>query len=285
MGRDMRRAGWIPVWTGARDSGGCRRVLITVLAAAVVLAGCGSPANPAPTATRTPPQAPTTASPIDYRYVDPSLYPTQDTPLAQASAQLRAVWTGYDVTTIPSRHVLSGMPNPPAVLNLTQGKLTDADAQTLAWAEYRENAFVGWLEQAVQPGLNAHLRASGLFAGAIGNAVRGGHGVSNPPCDLFAAKLAVIPVDDSIRTFESSKGYAVTSAFALVTEYLAPSTGCVVTQSSATGPTIIGSFTGAIVGVETGAIRHDEVLGNDFFAESGNTCTPTTAVTACRVFG
>jgi hypothetical protein len=246
-----------------------------VVAAAVVLAGCGSPANPAPTATRTPSAASSTAAPIDYRYLNPSLYPVQDTPLAQASAQLQAVWTGYDVTTIPSRHVLGSMPTPPKVVNLTGGKLSDADAEAMAWAEYRENAFVGWLEARLQPGLNDHLRAHGLFNGIIGNTVRAGRSVNNPPCDLYATKMAVVPVDDSVRAFEAGKGYTVAGQYALVDLYPA---GCAITTTD--GQTLFPAQSDTVA-VESGIVRHDDVLGDIFVADSGRDCATLTQIPAC----
>jgi len=114
------------------------------------------------------------------------------------------------------------MPAPPKVINNTNGKLSDADAEAFAWAEYRQSAFLGWLEANVQPGLNDHLRNHGLFNGDIGNAVRAGQHVTDPPCDLYASQMAIVPVDSSITSFEAGKGYAVTSQYELVDLYKAP---------------------------------------------------------------
>jgi hypothetical protein len=243
---------------------------------ALALAGCGSPSSPSirPTGLASP--SPSSVA-TNYRYLNPTLYPAQDTPLIQASAQLQAVWTAYDVTVIPGQHILDAMPTPPKVLNLTNGKLSDADARALAWSEYRENAFLGWLEAKLQPGLNDHIRAHGLFNGVIGNAVRAGQAVTNPACGLYASQIAVIPVDQAVVTFEEGKGYSVTSQFALVDRYNAPCT-----VSTAAGPLFTASSD--VVIVETGSVRHDEVLGDVYFAESGRDCQPGSAISACGAF-
>ncbi|WP_337313565.1 hypothetical protein [Candidatus Aeolococcus gillhamiae] len=248
--------------------------MIGLLALALVcaLAGCGAPSSPTPTPPK--PTLSPSALATNYRYLNPALYPDRDTPIGQASAQLQAVWTPYDVTVIPGRHLLDSMRSPPQVLNMTNGKLSDADAEALAWAEYRENAFLGWLESNVQPRLNDHLRVHGLFNGVIGNAVRAGQAVTDPACGLYAAQIAVIPVDQTVVAFEAGKGYSVTSQFALVDRYKAP---CAVV--TAAGPL----FTAAsdVVIIETGAIQHDDVLGDLFFAQSGRDCESGSAISAC----
>jgi hypothetical protein len=239
---------------------------------ALLAASCGNTATP--TSASPTPATSASAAPSNYRYLNPALFPEQDTPLAQAPAQLQQVWTPYDVTVIPGRHVLDNMPEPPKVINMTNGKLSDADAQALAWSEYRENSFIGWMERWAQPGLNQHLRAPGLFNGPIGNAVRAGKGVVDPACDLYASAIAVVPTDASIVGFEAGKGYLVSSTYALVTKYSGP---CNVTLLD--GSTVYSSATS--VGVETGALRQDEVLGPIFFSESGRPCNAPNQIPAC----
>lgn len=264
-------------WRGRPATGGTPSMWIALPALlALALAGCSSPSSPSihPTAVGSP--SPSSLA-TNYRYLNPSLYPAQDTPLTQVSAQLQVVWTAYDVTLIPGQHILDAMPTPPKVLNLTNGKLSDADVEVLAWSEYRENAFVGWLQAKVQPGFNDHLRVHGLFNGIIGNAVRAGQSVNNPPCDLYATQMAVVPVDQSIQAFEAGKGYTVSAQFALVDRYPA---GCAIT--AADGRTLFSTQTDTVA-VETGVVRHDDVLGPFFFAESGRDCATFTQIPACGV--
>lgn len=249
--------------------------MAALLLGALTQAGCSG--TPSPSRSPTPNRPTASAALPDYRYLNPAVFPAQDTPLAQASAQLQQVWTPYDVTVIPSRHVLDGMPAPPTVINMTNGALSNADAQALAWAEYRQNAFIGWLEAAVQPGLNNHLREAGLFNGILGNTVRAGTSVNDPACDLYAAKIAVVPVDSSITAFESGKGYTVTSQYAMVVLY---SGGC--TVKTAAGQALFSDQSNTIA-VETGAIRHDDVLGDVFYQESGRDCETTTQIAVCGV--
>lgn len=245
---------------------------LAALVAAGLLAACGGGAtSPRPSATGRASVAPAP----DYRYLNPAVFPETDTPLAQASAELKAVWTPYDVTLIPSRHVLDNMPTPPKVINKTNGGLSDADAEALAWAEYRENAFIGWMEANVQPGLNGHLRVDGLFAGATGNAARGGTAVNDPPCDLFAQEIAVVPATSDVVQFEAGKGYQVTAPYALVDMYQG---NC--TVKTAGGQTLFVNASPS-VDVEVGSIRHDDVLGDVFFSEGGRPCDPGATLLAC----
>jgi len=256
----------------------------TLAAIAVLLSvsACGnsstSSSSSRPTASSsTSVKASATPAPgVNYRALNPALFPEVDTPIAQATPQLKQVWTAYDVTVIPSRHTLDTMPEPPKVINKTGGQVSDADAQAMAWAEYRENAFIGWMELHTQPGLNNHLRDSGLFTGDIGDAVRAGKSVTAPPCDLYAGTMAVVTVDQPIVAFEQGRGFSVTAAYALVGKY-APCT----TSITGGAPLFSSSVPGTIV--ETGSIRPDDVLGSIYYSESGRDCPSGNSVPACVV--
>ena len=251
-----------------RVQGGWRASASVFLTAIVLLAASSCGNSGASTSSLPAAGTSATAAPVNYRYLNPALFPEKDTPLSQASAQLQQVWTAYDVTIIPSRHVLDNMPAPPTVINKTNGALTDADAQALAWAEYRQSAFIGWMEGAIQPKFDSHLRAQGLFNGPIGGLVRSGAPVTDPACDLYATAIAVVPVDGAIKTFEAGRGYTATSGYALITKYSGNPT-C--TVAAGDGKSLF-SF-GSSVGIETGTLRQDDVLGAFFYQDSGRDCS------------
>jgi len=181
--------------------------------------------------------------------------------------------------------VLDKMPAPPKVLNLTHGGMSDADAAALAIALYRQSAFIGWMEASVQPKFNDHLRDTGEFNTPVGEASRRGEVVVNPPCDLYPVKVAVVPVDQAILDFQTSLGYRVTSAFAVVEQYQGP---CAITAQTPNGPRIVGSFGDPNPPViETGQVRSDPILGPLYYSESKNVCPPGASggPAACRVLG
>lgn len=268
---------------GARGPG---RLSLAVVGLAVLAVGACSPshggasATSSPSSTTIPP--PATSSANSSALPNPSDWPDQDTPISQASAQLQTVWDPYGVTLIPSRHVFDSMPAVPAVLNKTNGALSAAQAQQIGVAYYRTDALWGWADAHDQMKLQLYLSNQGFLNGPSGQAESAGEPVTDPSCDLYPVKLAVVPVDQSIVSFEAGVGDTVTSQYALVEQYSAP---CSVTATTAEGPQVLESWQGPALILETGEARADPVLGLSWFAESARSCPSSGLPTLPSEFG
>jgi hypothetical protein len=224
--------------------------------------------------------------PPAYTTLDPAYFPEHDTPdNKDAPPDLRAAWRGYGVTLIPSRHVLDDVPQAPPVRNLTNGAVCDSDAQALLQADFRVDGYVGWLGENVQLGFNPHLRTDAYLApgNKVGDALRAGHQVIDPPCDRYAVRAALIPVDDTLRTFFwAHQRQTTTSSYALV-EYFSSPLPCVVVEITPTGPMelIPLPVEGTIV-IETGGMRGDRVLGDIWFTDAVGSCRPGATLPVCQ---
>ena len=249
-----------------------RLVIASVsLVMAVLLAACAS-APATRTASSTPATIPTPNQPDPNATAvpDPGAWPEQDTPYAQASAKLQQAWAVYGVTIIPSRHVFAGMPAVPAVLNKTNGALTQAQVQQIGLAYYRTNALWGWASSRDQTKLQVYLANQGFLNTAAGDAESKGEPVQEPTCALYPTQMAVVPVDSSITSFLQAHGYTVSSAQALSEGYKTP---CTITALTPTGPQpVFNEKYGTTLGVETGSVRADPVLGLVYFREAAREC-------------
>lgn len=221
-----------------------------------------SPVAPIPTPNQPDPQAKAVPNAADW--------PQQDTPFAQASAQLQQAWAAYGVTIIPSRHVFDNVPPVPTVLNKTNGALTQAQAQQMGLAYYRTDALWGWADAHDQTKLQLYLFNPGFLNTPAGQAEVAGQPVQDPPCALFPSGVAVSPVDASVKAFEAESGYTVSSMYALVENYKTP---CAITAITASGPKTIANWAfGWSINLETGSVRDDPVLGLAYFAEADRAC-------------
>ena len=255
---------------GARGPG---RLRLAGVGLAVLAVGACSPshggasATSSPSSTTIPP--PATSSANSSALPNPSDWPDQDTPISQASAQLQMVWDPYGVTLIPSRHVFDSIPAVPAVLNKTNGALSAAQAQQIGVAYYRTDTLWGWADAHDQMKLQLYLSNQGFLNTPEGQAEGAGEPVTDPVCDLYPVKLAVVQVDQSIVSYEAGVGFSVDSPYALAEEYKSP---CSVTATTAEGPQVLDSWQWPTLILETGSARTDPLLGLTWFEESARAC-------------
>ena len=246
---------------------------LLLLPLAILLASCAGTVSSATNKARpTPATIPTPSQPDPNVTAVPNAadWPQQDTPFAQASAQLQQAWATYGVTIIPSRHVFDNVPAVPTVVNKTSGAVTQAQAQQTGLAYYRSEALWGWAAAHDQTKLQLYLGNQGFLNTAAGAAENQGEAVQDPPCELYPTQLAVVPVDAPVKSFLQALGYTVSSANALVQSYKTP---CSQTALTPSGPQVIADWAfGLNLGIETGSVRDDPVLGAAYFGEAARDC-------------
>jgi len=265
-----------------------------VAACLLLSAGCsstspGGKASPHPRPSRTTVASPSSVA-LQLRPPDWSLFPDKDTPIASAPASIAAAWAGYGVTAVPGRHVLDGVQATPPVRNLTEGAVSDEEAQLWAAGEMRTEGYVGWMEANGQPGFNVHLRTDAFLAGPIGQALRAREQVTNPNCDLYPTAIALVTIDSSIQSFFASRGLHSASKYALVMTYTPGNDPCVVTAMATPGqtpgptPSPQPLFSVPPQGgteIEGGALRADDLLGDIWVSDSAGDCRSGQMPSAC----
>ena len=245
---------------------------LSLCAFGAVVASCGSTPSKGPTDGATSIAIPTPSAQMPGATSVPTLadWPEQDTPFAQAPSQMQLAWAAYGVTLIPSRHVFDNMPAVPSVVNKTNGALTQAQVQQTGLAFYRSEALWGWAAANDQTKLQLYIGNEGFLNTPAGDAESKGEPVREPACDLYPTKLAVVPVDASIKSFLEHLGYTVSSAFALVENYKTP---CSVTALTSTGEKMVQQWAfGLNLGLEAGSEREDPVLGLVYVGEAARDC-------------
>lgn len=250
---------------------------------AAILTACSSSA-PKPGSPSFSPRSsarPTSAASALPTLAPPALndFPDADTPIGSPDlpATLRGIWQAYDVTLVPGRAVVSNAPPLPTVRNATNGAVSDTDVQLWVAAEMRTNQYIQWMAANDQTQFNRHLRSDAFLAGPIGQALARGERVTLPACDLYAASVAVVVVDQSIRDLLARRGESTTATDALVMRYAGP---CAVT--GANGEVLLSIPPEGGVTVETGAIRHDPVLGDIWYSDAGAECRAGASPPLCQ---
>jgi hypothetical protein len=255
----------------------CSLFVVVAYAARSSFAGTAPPSKPH--SLSVPPVtlgAPAATPPMP---LDPALFPEVDTPFAQASPQLQAAWAAYDVTIIPSRHVLDSVPQAPRIRNLTNGAVSDAEAQSLLRADLRANGYIGWMEAHDQVGFNHHLRGDSFIAGSASDAMKAHQPIEDPACDLYPSKAALVPVDEALRSFLAGRGFTTARSYALALTYAGP---CTVTAMTPGGARVLSAIPPqGGTGIEVGSVVRDPVLGDIWVAEAGRSCPGGSTLPFC----
>ena len=264
---------------------GWRLLSAAIVALIAVIAACGSTtssstpptsaatSSAAPAATTQSSASPTAASPS---VLDPFLFPEQDTPLSQATPQLKQIWTPYHVTIIPSRHTLETMPPVRTVGNLTGGAIGDAEAQSYLVAEYRDNAFSGWALRNDQPDFFNLALQGGIDAGSPEYAaLKAGRAINDPACDLYPTNPAVVKLDDSTTKYlTQTLRFTLNGPYALVQTYVGPCDVTYVSPRPQETPFSTVTVGGAIA-LFAGHLKRDPVLGPLWFVDGAFDCGRT----------
>jgi DNA-binding XRE family transcriptional regulator len=208
----------------------------------------------------------------------PRFLPDQDTPIEAAAPWLQSLWRQYDVTQIPGRRVAESIPVPPPVRNLTLGAVCDRDAQLWLRADYRSSAYFGWLTANRQVGLDRHLHEDVFLTGKVGEEVRAGDQVIYDPCYLYAARAALVPVDDQLQHLLMADQQPTTTARYALVEYLAAP--CSTTDIAPGKPARRDVSTKPETIIEPGVLRNDPLLGDIWYSEALYVC-PSPASGIC----
>jgi hypothetical protein len=167
----------------------------------VVLGACGgadpsSPVKPAASSTLSPslrPTASTTPAPIGV-----GLYPTVDTPVASAPSAMGFAWLQLAISkTIPGSDIFSKAPPMPTVINKTNGAVSNAAAQAVVAALWREATLLQWAQAHDESGFMINtllgIQESNFLLPDDQAALAEGGTVIDPNCDIFPVSVTLWP--------------------------------------------------------------------------------------------
>jgi hypothetical protein len=171
----------------------------------VFLTACGSVAI-GPRASVTPSE---TAHPTASPAATPSgvgMYPSVDTLVSAAPLTIGEAWTALDIRkTIPGSDSFIKVPPMPTVINKTNGTVSDADAQAMVVALWREDTLIQWAEANDENDfiLNTLVgpEEDNFLVPDAEAALSEGGSVVDPDCDMFPTSVTLWPHTSAVDTW------------------------------------------------------------------------------------
>lgn len=234
----------------------------------VVLSACSGSGG----TTSTPHVSPsTTASPSAATGPCATVHTT--TPIAQVPAACAELWQPYQVTMVPPPDILQQEHVPPAphVLNMTNGAVSQADAQHWADADNWDSGWFKWAEQYGQPYLLRRLAGPAVTSAAEMEALSQGATILQPDCNFYPKAVTLYSVGADGKAYFARKGLPVDAAYVLVET---PENGpCAATVRYPDGRIVsLPEPPGTAPLFVPGGLRHDPVLGDIWYSDGGGGC-------------
>lgn len=194
------------------------------------------------------------------------------TPITKVPTACELLWEPTHVTLVPPVNILEQEQVPPAppVKNMTNGAVSQADAQHWADAANWESGWDKWAEANGQSFLLTRLTGPALVSTADVQAMEQGATIEQPPCDLYPTSYALFPVGADGDAYFTRKGLPADMAYVLVAVYTGP---ChpVATYPDGHQQTLPG-LEKTSTGFVPGKLQHDPLLGDIWYADAGGNC-------------
>ena len=195
------------------------------------------------------------------------------TAIVDVPAACAALWAPYQVTKVPPPDILlqEHVPLAPPVKNMTNGAVSDADAQSWANASNRDSGWYKWAEANDQPAFLRHLVGAALIAYRNEQqALAAGAVIQLARLQSLPTSNSLYPISPADQAFFQRKGLPAHNHFALIVAYAGPCSETVTypdghshTIQASTGPTVV---------FVAGEFRADSVLGPLWYADASGSC-------------
>lgn len=195
------------------------------------------------------------------------------TPIAQVPSACADLWQPYQVTMVPPPDVLQQehVPAAPPVKNMTNGAVSQSDAQHWANADNWGSGWYEWAEAYDQPYLLRLLGGSAVTSAAEMSALSNGATIEQPECNLYPKTAALFPVGADGQDYFKRKGLPADDAYVLVGTLAAGPCAAKVRYPDGRVTTLPEPLSSAPV-FAPGQLRHDPVLGDIWYSDAGGNC-------------
>jgi hypothetical protein len=242
-----------------------RLAMVAVLGMGSSLAACGS------SSTHTPPGG--SASPsVSASVSGPCASLKTTTAIVDVPPACAALWAPYQVTKVPPSDVLQQehVPLAPPVKNMTNGAVSDADAQLWANASNRDSGWYKWAEANDQPVLFLHLVGPAVIAANEQQALTAGASIDLPDCDLYPTRNALFPITAADNSYFAQKHLPTDNHFVFVVVYAGPCSETIRQPDGTTSTFQISDATHTVF--VPGVLRSDPLLGDLWYSDAGGNC-------------
>ena len=246
-----------------------RLVIWTMLGGSCLLTSACSGSATTPTA-RASQSASASAPPSTVATACASVHKT--TPITKVPTACELLWEPTHDTLVPPVNILQQEQVPPAppVKNMTNGAVSQADAQHWADAANANSGWAKWAEANDQPFLLTRLSGPALVPTADVQALEQGATIEQPACDLYPTSVALFPIGADGDAYFTHKGLPADMAYVLVIGFTGPCNP-VATYPDGHQQTLPGLRTSGTA-FEPGKLEHDSLLGDIWYADAGGNC-------------
>lgn len=195
------------------------------------------------------------------------------TPIDKVPTACQLLWQPYHVTMVPPSDELQQEHVPPApqVKNMTNGAVSQTDAQHWADADNLGSAWYKWAEEYDQPFLLGFLAGGSLVKSDEQLALAQGASILQPDCNLYPTSAALFAVGPDGKAYFTRKNLPADDTYVLVET--APGGACAATVRYPDGHTAnLPELANTIPFFAAGSLRHDPLLGDVWYVDAGGNC-------------
>jgi hypothetical protein len=163
------------------------------------------------------------------------------------------------------------VPPAPHVVNMTNGAVSQADAQHWADADNWGSGWFKWAEQHGQPYLVRRLGGPAVTSTVEMQALSQGATIEQPECNLYPRAVALFPVGADGKAYFAGKGLPADDAYVLV-DTLATGPCAAIVRYPDGRETTLPETLSPVPAFAPGELRHDPVLGDIWYSDAGGNC-------------
>lgn len=234
----------------------------------VLLAACsGSATSPTVRGSQQPSAAASTAACASVRTT---------TAIDKVPAACAALWQPYHVTMVPPPDILQQehVPAAPHVVNMTNGAVSQAEAQHWADANNWASGWYQWAAANDQPFLLPHIAGPALIGPPEEPALEQGAHLSVPACAIYPLSNRLFPILADGKAYFAHKNLPIDDSYVLVVNFTGP---CSATATFPDGHIqVIQETSGPGTAFVPGTLRHDPMLGDLWVSDAGGSCSDPT---------
>lgn len=233
----------------------------------LLVSACSGSAAPGST-----PRASPAASASPAATASPCASVRTTTPMARVPRACALLWEPYHVTMVPPSDILQQehVPAAPPVKNMTNGAVSQADAQHWANAANWNSGWDKWAQANDQPFLLSVLTGPALVSAVESNALQQGATIDQPACNLYPESAALFPIGADGNAYFARKGLPTDNSYVIVAVYTGPCNP-VATYPDGHTQTLPG-LQATSAAFEPGTLRHDPLLGDIWYTDAGGNC-------------
>ncbi|MGH7686884.1 MAG: hypothetical protein ACREN2_08725 [Candidatus Dormibacteria bacterium] len=161
------------------------------------------------------------------------------------------------------------VPDAPAVKNMTNGAVSQTDAQHWANANNWATGWLKWADENDQPVVLSAVVGDAVLAVSQEQAMQSGAAIHDPDC-IYVQSATLFPLGVDGKAYFARKNLPTDYDYVFVVTFNGP---CASTATYPDGHSaVLPGTTGPITAFVPGTLRHDQLLGDIWYTDAGGDC-------------